>query len=191
MDMEKPRFVLPVAARIELRLLGEENAAQLFALIEGNRAHLREWLPWVDYETTVEDSQRFVTRSVQRYLDNEGFDMGIHYQDQLAGVISFHTVNWPNRQVEIGYWLGAAFQGHGIVTGACRTMLEYAFRSLQLNRVTILCAVGNVRSRAIPERLGFTQEGIIRDGQWLYDRFVDLVMYSMLAREWDALAPAS
>jgi ribosomal-protein-serine acetyltransferase len=191
MNMEKPRFVLPVAADVELRLLEEEDAAQLFALIERNRAYLREWLPWVDYETSVEDSRRFVRRSVQRYLDNEGFDMAIQYQAQLAGVISFHTVNWPNRQVEIGYWLGADFQGHGVMTRACRTMLEYAFRRLQLNRVTILCAVENVRSRAIPERLGFTQEGVIREGEWLYDQFVDLVMYSMLAREWDALYPAS
>ncbi len=76
------------------------------------------------------------------------------------------------------------------MTGACRAMLEYAFRKLQLNRVTILCASGNLRSRAIPERLGFTREGVIREGEWLYDRFVDLIMYSMLAREWDALYPA-
>lgn len=188
--MEKPRFVLPVAADVELSLLNEEDATPLFALIERNRAYLREWLPWVDYETSVEDSRRFARRSVQRYLDNEGCDMGIRYQSQLAGVISFHTVNWPNRQVEIGYWLGADFQGHGIMTGACRAMLEYAFRKLQLNRVTILCASGNLRSRAIPERLGFTREGVIREGEWLYDRFVDLIMYSMLAREWDALYPA-
>jgi ribosomal-protein-serine acetyltransferase len=184
-----PRFIIPVDADIELRLLEEADARGLFGLIGRNRGHLRQWLPWVDYETALEDSQRFVRSSVQRYLDNEGFDLGISYQSQLAGVIGFHTVNWPNRQVEIGYWLGADFQGHGVMTRACRAMLNYAFRKLQLNRASILCATGNARSQAIPERLGFTQEGILRDGEWLYDHFVDLVVYSMLAREWDALYP--
>lgn len=75
------------------------------------------------------------------------------------------------------------------MTNACRAVLTYAFHKLQLNRMAILCATGNARSRAIPERLGFIQEGIRREGEWLYDHFVDLVVYSMLAREWDALYP--
>lgn len=186
---KKPRFVIPVDKEIELCLFKEADAAELFGLIERNREHLRQWLPWVDYETSIEDSQRFIERSLQNYLDNKSFDLGIHYRGQLSGVISFHTVDWPNRQVEIGYWLGSAFQGSGIMTKACRAMMDVAFHKLQLNRITILCASGNTRSRAIPERLGFIQEGVRRDGQWLYDHFVDLVMYSMLVREWDALYP--
>jgi ribosomal-protein-serine acetyltransferase len=64
-------------------------------------------------------------------------------------------------------------------------MVNYAFRELGLNRVEIQVATDNMRSRAIPERLGFTQEGILRDDVWLRDRFVDHVVYGMLAREWD------
>ncbi|HEY0756290.1 MAG TPA: GNAT family protein [Ktedonobacteraceae bacterium] len=188
--MEKPsRLFIPVDAEITLRLLEEADAPQLFELIEHNRSHLRQWLPWVDYDTAVEDSRRFVKSSMQRYLDNEGFDPGILYQGQLVGIIGFHTVNWSNRQVEIGYWLAADFQGRGVMTRACRAMLNYAFRKLQLNRVSIRCATGNSRSRALPERLGFTQEGIQREGEWLYDHFVDLAVYSMLALEWNALYP--
>ena len=184
---KKARFIIPIDVDIELCLFEEADATELFGLIERNRGHLRQWLPWVDYETSIEDSRRFVRRSLQSYLDNEGFNLGIRYKGQLAGVIGFHTVNWPNRQVEIGYWLGANFQGRGVMTRACRAMVDYALRKLQLNRVTILCATGNVRSRAIPERLGFTLEGTRRDGEWLYDHFVDLVVYSVLAREWDVL----
>lgn len=180
----KARFVIPVDGEIELRILEEWDAPELFSLIDRNRAYLREWLPWVDYETSVEDSRSFVRRCLQHYLDNEGFTMGIHYQDQLVGVIGYHPVNWPSRKVEIGYWLDANVQGKGIMTRACRAVVRYAFEKLLLNRVTILCATGNLRSRAIPERLGFTQEGTLREAEWLYDHFVDLVVYSMLAREW-------
>ncbi len=180
----KARFIIPVDAELELRILEEWDAQELFSLIDRNRAYLRQWLPWVDYETAVEDSRSFVRRSLQSYLDNEGFTMGIRFWGQLAGVIGYHPVNWPNRKVEIGYWLGADFQGKGIMTRACYAVVQYAFEKLLLNRVTILCATGNLRSRAIPERLGFTQEGTMREAEWLYDHFVDLVVYSMLAREW-------
>ncbi len=70
------------------------------------------------------------------------------------------------------------------MTRACRALVDYAFAKLQLNRVEIRCATGNLRSQAIPERLGFTREGTLREGEWLYDHFVDLIVYSMLAREW-------
>lgn len=180
----EPRFALTVDADIELRLPHASDAQELFRLIDSDRLHLRQWLPWVDYETTLAESLEFVQRSQLQYEKKEGFQLGIFYQGSLSGVIGYHTINWPGRHVEIGYWLNSAFEGRGIMTRACRRLVSYAFDELTLNRVGILCAVGNSRSRAIPERLGFTQEGILRDAEWLYNHFVDLVIYSMLAREW-------
>lgn len=180
----KARFSLPIDGTLALRMFEEWNVEELHQLIARNRAYLRQWLPWVDYETSVESSRSFVQRSWQRYAENDGFDLGIFFQDRLTGVIGYHSVNWPNRHVEIGYWLGAEFTGQGLMTKACRALIDFAFDKLLLNRVSILCATGNTRSRAIPERLGFTQEGVQRDGEWLYDHFVDLAVYSVLAREW-------
>ena len=73
------------------------------------------------------------------------------------------------------------------MTEACRAMLNYGFDVLGLNKIEIRCATGNTRSCAIPRRLGFTQEGIIRQAEWLYDHYVDLVLYWMLASEWREL----
>jgi len=50
--------------------------------------------------------------------------------------------------------------------------------------VEVRCAEGNSKSRAIPERLGFIKEGIIRDVEWLYDHYVEDVVYGILSREW-------
>lgn len=184
-DMDREaRFTIPIDDELELRILEEWHVKEMHQLINRNRAYLRQWLPWVDYETSVESSRSFVRRSLQRYIENDGFNLGIFFQGQLAGVIGYHSVNWPNRQVEIGYWLGAEFTGQGLMTRACRALIDFAFGKLMLNRVAILCATENARSRAIPERLGFTPEGVLRDGEWLYDHFVDLVVYSVLAREW-------
>jgi ribosomal-protein-serine acetyltransferase len=63
-------------------------------------------------------------------------------------------------------------------------VLEYSFGRMGLNRIEIRCATENLKSRAIPERLGFKDEGIIRDAEWLYDHYVDHIIYGMLESQW-------
>ncbi len=179
-----PLLCIRIDEDTELRIYEERHAHELAEVVDRNRAHLRQWLPWLDYSRTVEDSKAFIKNSLQQFANNEGFQMGIWYQDKLVGGIGLHTIDWANRKVEIGYWLAEAYQGKGLMTRACRTLVTYAFDELGLNKVEIRCATENIRSCAIPKRLGFTQEGILRDAAWLYDHFEDLVVYGMLAREW-------
>jgi ribosomal-protein-serine acetyltransferase len=169
---------------IVVRILDEPDAPAVFALTNKNRAYLRRWLPWIDSTLELADSVAFIRDSLVRYASHNGFACGIWYRGELAGTISLHKIDWRDRKVEIGYWLGESFQGKGIMTKACSTLISYAFERLRLHKVEIHCAIGNVRSRAIPERLGFAHEGIISQGEWLYDHFVDMVVYGMLAHEW-------
>ncbi len=166
------------------RLAEEQQAEALFSLVDENRVYLREWLPWLDNNTSADDTRNFIKTSLDRFAKNNGFLTGIVYRDQLAGAISYHGIDWPNQTASIGYWLAAGFQNQGIMIRACRFMVSYAFTELGLNRVEIRCAVKNHKSRAIPERLGFTTEGTLRQAEWLYDHFVDLVVYGMLVDEW-------
>lgn len=175
---------LTVNADIELRLLEVEDAEELFALVDRNREHLRHWLPWVDGTTTVEDSRQFRLQGLERFAENGSFDAGIWHKGKLAGVIGLHRIAWAERKSSIGYWLGEEFQGKGLMTMACRAILQYAFEELELNRIEIKVATGNARSGAIPERLGFTHEGVLRDDGWLYDHHVDHDVFSLLRREW-------
>ena len=168
----------------ELRLVQMQDAPALRALTDDNREHLRRWLPWVEGSKTLDDTRDFIKSSLSRFADNNGFVAGIWFQGSLAGTIDFHSIDWTNRRTSIGYLLSASFQGRGLMTKACRAMMDHAFHDLHLNRVEIRCAPDNTRSRAIPERLGFTQEGTIRQAAWTYDRYVDDVVYGMLAAEW-------
>ena len=169
---------------LELRLLEDRHAEELFALTDANRAHLREWLPWIDFTVTPADTLNFIKSGLQQFADNNGFQAGIWFNGALAGVIGYHYISWTNRKTELGYWLGAAFQGQGLMTRSCRALVNHAFDELGLNRVEIRCAPDNTRSRAIPERLGFTQEGVVRHAERRHDRFGDLVIYGVLANEW-------
>jgi ribosomal-protein-serine acetyltransferase len=168
---------------LELRLLEERHTKVVYALADRNREHLREWFAWVDATKSEDDILAFIRRSLHQFASNLGFSAGIWEQARYAGNISLHKVDWLNRRAEIGYWLGREFQGRGIVTDACRAVTRHALVELELNRVEIRCATGNAKSKAIPMRLGFTLEGVLRQAELLHERYVDLEVYSMLRGE--------
>lgn len=70
------------------------------------------------------------------------------------------------------------------MTSACRAMIDYTFYDLCLNRIEIRARTNNNKSRAIPERLGFTEEGILRQEEFHHNQFHDLVVYGIVKSEW-------
>jgi len=177
-------FSARVREGVELRLIEERHADAIFALTDQDRAYLRDWLPWVDRTASVEDTLAFVHRSLEQFAANDGLTAGIWNQACFCGVIGYHKIDWPNRRVEIGYWLGKSFQGQGLATDSCRVLIRHAFLEWELNRVEIRCATGNTGSCAIPKRLGFTLEGTIREGEIVNGRKLDLNIFGLLRSEW-------
>lgn len=177
-------MTIPVDETLSLQLLEESHAGSLLHLVDANRIHLREWLPWVDNMQEVEHSHNYIL-SCQKQFE-EGTDLGfaIMFRNKMAGRIGIHHINQQNKTGEIGYWLAGGLQGMGIVTRCCTALIRYGFTGLGLNRIVIKCAVGNDRSRAIAEKLNFQKEGILRQGEWVNGSFVDLYQYAMLKEEW-------
>ena len=175
-------------ADISLRPLSPDDADALFALTNENRAYLREWLPWVDGVQAVHDTLDFIRNTQRRSSEGNGYTLGIWYQRAIAGTMGHHYIDRPNRATQIGYWLTARLQNRGIVTRACAGLIELSFESLDLHRVELRCATGNVKSCRVAERLGFRHEGVVREAEWLYDHFVDHNVYGILDREWRSAA---
>ena len=169
---------------VYLRLLEERHAPLAFAAVDRDRTYLREWLPWVDLTTEVGYTANFIKISLEQFACNDGLSAGIWRGDEFIGGIGTHRIDWLNRRVEIGYWLASRFQGRGIITAACRVLIDHAFDEWKLNRVEIHCATGNEKSCAIPKRLGFVFEGVLREAQLLNGEYVDINIYGMLCREW-------
>jgi ribosomal-protein-serine acetyltransferase len=175
-------FSYKISAEMELRLLEERHAEQVFDLIVEDR----DRHPELDKNLSLDDVRKKISHGLALFADNKGLNVGIWYQGILAGTVRYHEIDWPNGSTELGYWVGGAFEGLGLITQTCQVLIDYAFKELGLNRVVISCAVGNQKSRAIAERLGFTQEGILRQSEWLQDHFTDMAVYGLLASEWRA-----
>ena len=165
-----------------LRLLEEADADELYAVVDANREFLARWMPWAA-STTLEGTLEFIRASRRQLADNQGFQVAIVDDGRIVGVLGFHRVDWDNRSTSIGYWIAEPSQRRGTVTQAVRALIEHAFRTWTLNRVEIRAGVDNVRSRAIPGRLGFKEEGVLRQAERIGDRYVDHVVYGMLAAD--------
>jgi ribosomal-protein-serine acetyltransferase len=182
------RFMLtiPVTDRCRLVPLELADADELFDLTDANRRHLRRWLPWLDSVRRVDDTRTFIRAAREQAVRNDGVQLALTVDGRIAGVVGHHHVDWRNRSTSIGYWIGESYQGRGLATAASRTLIGRAFERSRLNRIEIRCASGNHRSRAIPIRLGLREEGLLREAEWLYDHFVDHVVYAIVASEWRA-----
>src|SRR5260370_25260856 len=177
-------FSAPLRDGFALRLLEERHARTLFAAVEREREHLRPWLPWVEATRSEEDTLSFIRSVLAQFAENRGVAAGIWNGSRLAGTIGVHRIDWLNRRVEIGYWLGREYEGRGVMTDACRAVITHLFQELELHRVEIRCAVDNTRSAAIAKRLSFTLDGTLREAQFVGGRYHDLWVFGMLRQDW-------
>ncbi|WP_274310074.1 GNAT family N-acetyltransferase [Solibacillus daqui] len=171
----------------ELRLLEVRHSESLFSLTDQSRIYLREWLPWVDFTKTISDSKQFIEGTLKQFCNNNGFQAGVWYKGEFAGVIGLHNINWANKSTSIGYWLGEGYQGKGLMTNACKAVIDYCFNELKLNRIEIRVATKNHKSLAIPEKLGFQKEGCLRSVEWLYNNYVDHFVFSLTKDDYDRI----
>ncbi len=180
-------FHLDVGEGLHIRLLEEKDADALFKLIDVNRDNLREWAPWADTTRKPEDTVAFIRSALDQHKNCTGIHCGIWQDGKLIGGIAFVSISINNRRAMIGYWLAGPYRGKGLVTRSCLAMTDIAFNKLLMNKVEIYCGVENLKSRAIPERLGFKPEGILRQYEWVNNRYIDVVAYGMLSGEWPAV----
>jgi len=173
---------LQVNDKILLKELGLKDVVAIFNTIDTEREYLGKWLPFVELTKDVSYTRTFV----ENYIDAEERDLtcAIYYETEFVGIIGLKDTDYDNLKTEIGYWLSESYQGKGIITQSCKALINYAFEELNLNRIQIKAADGNLKSCAIPERLGFIKEGIERDGELHSYGFVDLVIFGLLKKDW-------
>jgi ribosomal-protein-serine acetyltransferase len=162
------------------------------ALLEVNYERLANWFPDAFHKPpTLESTRADLERSGQAWLEGSQLPLAITVKAEdrwrLVGWVNL-LIDGPARSAEVGYWLDAGFEGRGLVTRAVTAVLEHAFGPLGLHRVELQTTTDNKRSRSVAQRLGFTQEGVLREAAAFPDERRDDVVYGLLAREWHKAA---
>ena len=176
--------------RIEFELEGmtmrawrEDDVDEALEVVIRNREHLQTYMQWMTPEYSIENARKFVVEAIKNRLDKKTLGLALVRDGHVIGSTGFNRLDWNARVCEIGYWIDKDEEGKGIVTRACRAMIEYAFDELEMNRVEIRFSTENTKSAAIPERLGFMREGLLRQADVLHGRAHDFLIYGLLADE--------
>lgn len=185
----------------EVRLLPllSEHAGPLASAAAENREHYRyNWAP-----DGLAEATRYVEAALDQRTNGQRFPFVIEWQGRVVGTTSFAEYQpwrWPAvaadlqrtdrpDAVEIGYtWLAASAQRTVCNTEAKSLLLQHAFESWNVHRVTIYTDVRNERSRRAIERLGAKLDGVWRGHRPGFDGSVrDSAFYSIVQSEWPAL----
>lgn len=174
---------IPVNEKLSLKLGTLSDAPRFFNVIQENQAYLRRYIPWVDHIHTENDAEAFLLKWRDNYQYGKGFNFLIISDNQIIGTIGFNYFDNLNKKTDIGYWLTQKAQGRGIIHECCIAVMKYVFLDLRYHRIEVRCAIDNLASQRVPERLGFTKEGILREAMLVEGEFIDSILYAILSTD--------
>jgi ribosomal-protein-serine acetyltransferase len=174
-----------VTSRLEIRPIDMADSSELWVAIDGSRAHLQRWLPWVPYNDSEEASTRFTSASVADWDSGRAlrFIIRDRTERQMLGLLGFDNCVHLHRSCELGYWLTLEACGFGYMTEAADACLHFAFQRAGVHRVRCAAATTNYPSLAVITRLGFHFEGIARQAEFVDSRWLDHAVFSRLSTD--------
>ena len=171
---------------LELRRWTKEDAPAIFKEVDKNRDHLAKWLPWVQTTHSVEDSVQFVNERITGFENKDRFEYGIFLKPndsdkELSLIGAVGLVSLVSQEfAEIGYWLAKDMQGNGIITMAVKALIEEAKESSTFSKFVIKSVPDNMKSRKVPERLGFIEKGLSKSEMLLNGVSHKLIEYHFM-----------
>jgi len=178
--------------RLVIRCWEPSDAPLLKKAIDESREHLKPWMPWAHGDP--EDVQKYIER-LRQYRGK--FDLGQDYvygifnreEKIVLGGTGLHTRVGEGAR-EIGYWIHKDYLGQGFATETVSALVKVAIKGDGINRVEIHCDPNNVRSAAVPKKLGFTLEAVLKKRQRSFDQWLDVMIWTLFSDEYRFSATA-
>ena len=166
--------------RLLIRMPKPGDGKAVYEAIHASMKELKPWMVFAQNEQTEEEVEMSIRKSHIQFLQREDLRLLVFIKETGEFVASsgLHRIDWEIPRFEIGYWIDSRFSGKGYMTEAVQGIITFAFSELRANRIEIRCDSRNVKSSAIPEKLGFQLEGILEsnsvavDGSGLRDTCV-------------------
>ncbi|PFO05839.1 GNAT family N-acetyltransferase [Bacillus sp. AFS076308] len=137
--------------------------------------------------TLQAEATRLIDIYYKNYIDKRGIRWGIKLKEnqRIIGTVGLNMLNLKNKRAEIGYELHPYFWRKGFATEALSEVLKFSFKQLGLYRVGAVVYPENEASLALLDKLGFTNEGLLRGYMYQDEQFHDTFMLSLLNLEWE------
>ncbi len=179
---ERPEVPLEIATeRLVLRAPHPDHAQEMNEAIQESFAELREWMDWAQQIPTLEESRAQQEQAQTAFLARDDLQLLLFRGDRIVGSSGLHRIDWSVPSFEIGYWVRTPDSAQGYVTEAVEAIGSFAFEKLGARRIEIRADTRNTRSRAIPEKLGYQLEGVLRhDCLHVDGRLRDTAVYARI-----------
>ncbi|WP_026691921.1 GNAT family N-acetyltransferase [Peribacillus kribbensis] len=145
---------------------------------------LQPWLPFAQEIPAVEETEINLRNAHVNFLKRESFRFLLFHKDtkEFIGTTGLQGIDWDIPKCEIGYWINTRFSGKGYMSEAVKELVHFGFNHFNFRRIEIRCESTNLKSRSIPEKLGFELEGILRNEDLSADgsRLTDTCVYSII-----------
>jgi ribosomal-protein-alanine N-acetyltransferase len=167
--------------RLVLRRLEADDLEDVFEYASDPK--VAQYTSWPAH-ATIEDTREFLSYVLELYRRGEVAPWGVVCEGKVVGTCGF--LDWYPRgsRAEIGYALSSKYWGRGLMTEAVGEVISFGFRAMRLNRIQGRCEVENIASIRVMEKAGMRLEGVLRQHEYSEGRYLDIVMYSILRREW-------
>jgi RimJ/RimL family protein N-acetyltransferase len=174
-----------LTAGITIRCYQEDDANALYAAARESTAEVYPWLPWCHAGYTLTEAQEWVKSRAILFKEAAEFDFAaVDGEGRYLGGCALNHINVVDRVANLGYWVRTSAAGRGVATEIVRQLAEFAFTRTNLERLEIICSVGNEASRRVAEKSGAVREGVLHGRVYLHDRPCDAVIYALLRSKW-------
>ena len=157
------------------------DADNIYAAALESVSEMNKWMPWCHSEYSLQESQSWLYEQSKKWESEDAFEFAI--VDEVSAYLGGCGINQINKEYQtasLGYWVRTSAAGQGIATEAVSQLAAWAFANTKLIRLEILCAVGNTRSQRVAEKVGATNEGLLRSRLVLNQEVHDAVVYSIV-----------
>ena len=178
------RFPLLETENLILRRLSPSDAPAVLRIF-GDDAVTRYYD--LDTFTDLAQADDLIERFERRFAHQIGIRWGLTHKsapDEIIGTCGYNIWFQDHYRAVVGYDLASAYWRRGIMSEALRQVVHFGFVEMGLNRIETPVFQDNVASRRLLEKLGFCEEGVLREYEFLKGHFIDLVMYSLLKKDW-------
>ncbi|THA34440.1 GNAT family protein [Streptomyces sp. A1547] len=177
-------FSIDLADDAQLFPLEVWHAEEFLAHMDRGREYIGEHIVLADYVTDLDSARGFLSTYGQKTAADGGRIYGIRVDGTLVGGVLFRTFDAESGNCEVGCWLEPTAAGRGLVTKACRILIDWAFHERGMHRAEWHASSANKKSLAVAERLGMTREGVLREAYPYRGVRQNTEIWAVLAHEW-------
>lgn len=175
---------------INLRPYRVEDADDLYQAVRESIAELQPWMPWGHPDYSIEESRDWLALRDEARRDGTEYDFYISdaATGRFLGGVGLNQIKQLHRAANLGYWIRTSAAGRGVATRAARLVARFGFEELNLIRIEIVAAVGNLASQRVAAKVGAVREAVMRKALLLHGIEHDAVLASLVAEDmnsWD------